>query len=110
MERYYLVCLHDGIGLEVGRLLHETAHQQHGLSFCLQAARVRQWWIIRKTLGNALLQDNQGLMYIALMTNTEGFVSIVLYVCYYCKFVEFTGSLYLGPKPFGLLCDQLCQI
>lgn len=55
MEGYYLVSLHDGIGLEVGRLLHEAAHQQHSLSFRLQAARIRHRLVIGKTLSNALL-------------------------------------------------------
>lgn len=75
----YLVGLHDGVGLEVGRLLHEASHQQHGLAFGLQAARVCQWLLIGETLGHALLQDDQSLVYIALMTNTEAF--IVLCVC-----------------------------
>ena len=67
----YLVGFHDGIGLKVGRLLHEAAHQQHGFAFGLQAARVRQGLIVRETLGHALLQDNQGLVDITLITEQQ---------------------------------------
>ncbi len=76
----YLVGLHDGVGLEVGRLLHEASNQQHGFAFGLQAARVHQWLVIGETLGHALLQDDQGLVYIALITNTKGFIGDVLCV------------------------------
>lgn len=61
-----LVHLHDGIRLEVGRLLHEAAHQQHGSAFGLQAARIRQGLIFREALGHTLLQNDQGLVDISL--------------------------------------------
>lgn len=62
----YLEHLHDGVGFKVGRLLHETSDQQHGFTFSLQAASVRQWLVVRETLSHALLQDDQGLVDIAL--------------------------------------------
>ncbi len=70
----YLVRLHDSVGLEVGCLLHEASHQQHGLAFCLEAARVRQWLVVGETLSHALLQDDQGLVYVTLrMDQQRGF-------------------------------------
>lgn len=62
------VCLHDGIRLKVGRLLHEAPHQQHGFAFSLETARICQGLIFRETLSHTLLQDNQSLVDIALMT------------------------------------------
>lgn len=83
LPRCYLVRLHDGVGLKVGRLLHEASHQQHGLAFCLQTARVRLGLIIREALGHALLQDDEGLVYITLMTerHTRLFYPLSLCVC-----------------------------
>ena len=75
----YLVCLHDGVGLKVGRLLHEAAHQQHGSAFGLEAARVRQGLILGETLGHALLQDDQGLVHVALPTHRDS-IGVVLCV------------------------------
>lgn len=84
----YLVRLHDGVGLKVGCLLHEASHQQHGLAFGLQTAKVRHGLIIGEALGHTLLQDDQGLVYIALVTDQQ--VCFVLYfVCVVlCVYIE----------------------
>ena len=64
----HLVGLHDGVGLKVGRLLHEAADQQHGLALGLQQPGVRQRLVVRETLGHALLQHNQSLVHVSLGT------------------------------------------
>ena len=69
---WYLIGLHDGVGLKVGRLLHEASHQQHGLAFGLQGTRVQQGLVVWETLGHTLLEDNQSLVHISLKTERQG--------------------------------------
>lgn len=107
------VCLHDGVGLEVGRLLHEASHQQHGLAFGLHGARVHQGLIIGEALSHALLQDDQGLVNVALMTDKDKVLAGIGHFAWFHLVLlrdRVARGFYLRPQPLGLLSDQLGQV
>lgn len=75
LQLHYPVRLHDGVGLKVGRLLHEASHEQHGFALGVQVATVRQLLVVGEALGHALLKDDQGLVNVPLLAATAEFVS-----------------------------------